>query len=82
MLRDLDNCSDVKVGITELQERLEVPVQIGISIQQVAQLARTRMAQRFSKYSGKKKDNYVLLAGPDGKRSGKAESTWKEGVKT
>ena len=36
MLRYLDNSDDVKVGITELQERLEVPVQIGISIQQVA----------------------------------------------
>ena len=38
MLRFLDNSNDVKVGITVLQERLEVPVQIGISIQQVAQL--------------------------------------------
>ena len=36
MLRYLDNSDDVKVGITELQERFEVPVQIGISIQQVA----------------------------------------------
>ena len=32
MLRYLDNCNEVKVGITELQERLEVPVQIGVSI--------------------------------------------------
>ena len=36
MLRHLDNSDNVKVGITELLERLEVPVQIGISIQQVA----------------------------------------------
>ena len=36
MLRNLDNCHDVKVGITELRERLEVLVQIGISFQQVA----------------------------------------------
>ena len=36
MLIYLDNCNVVKVGITELQERVEVPVQIGISIQQVA----------------------------------------------
>ena len=35
----LDNCNEVKVGITELQERVEVPAQIGISIQQVAQQA-------------------------------------------
>ena len=32
MLRYLDNSDDVKLGVTELQERLEVPVQIGISI--------------------------------------------------
>ena len=40
------------------------------------------MAERCSKYSGKKKDNYVLLAGPDGRRNGKAQSTWKGGVKS
>ena len=32
MLRYLDNCDEVKVGITGLQERVEVPEQIGISI--------------------------------------------------
>ena len=37
MLRYLDNCNEVKMGITELQERVEVPAQICISIQQVAQ---------------------------------------------
>ena len=37
MLRYLDTCNEVKVDITELQERVEVPAQIGISIQQVAQ---------------------------------------------
>ena len=26
MLRYFDNCNEVKVGITELQERVEVPV--------------------------------------------------------
>ena len=41
MLRYPDNSDDVKVGITELQERLEVPVPIVISIQQVAQQARS-----------------------------------------
>ena len=29
MLRYLDNCNEVKVGTTELQERVEVPAQIG-----------------------------------------------------
>ena len=46
MLRYLDN-NDVKVGITELQERSEVPVQIGISIQQVVQQARSENGQKF-----------------------------------
>ena len=72
MLRYLDNSDDMKVGITELQEKLEVPVQIGISIQQVAQQAMNKVAKRFSKCSGKKNDNYVLPSGPDGKRTGKA----------
>ena len=47
MLRYLDNSNDVKVGITELQERVEVPMQIGISIQQVAQQARSENGQKM-----------------------------------
>ena len=39
ILRYLDNCNDEKVGITELQERVAVPVQICISIHRVAQQA-------------------------------------------
>ena len=38
MPRYLNNYNEVKVG-TELQERVDVPAQIGISIQQVAQQA-------------------------------------------
>ena len=40
------------------------------------------MAKRFLKYFGKKKKNNVLPAGPDGRRSGKAQSIWKEDVRT
>ena len=47
MLRYLDSPEKVKVGIAELQERLEVPVQIGISIQQVAQQARSENGQKI-----------------------------------
>ena len=47
MLRYLENSEKVKVGITELQERLEVPVQIGASIQQVAQQARSENGQKM-----------------------------------
>ena len=39
MLRCLDNCNEVKVDITDLQARVEVLAQIGISIQQVARQA-------------------------------------------
>ena len=55
MLRYLDNCNDVKVGITELRERVEVPLQFGISIQQVAQQAMNEDGPKISKYSGKKR---------------------------
>ena len=82
MLRYLDNSSDVRVGITELQERVEVPLHIGISIQQVAQLARSENGQKMKYFGKKKKNNYVSSAGADGRRSGKAQSTWKEDVKT
>ena len=46
MLRFLDNCSEVKVGITELQGPVEVPEQIGISIQQVARQAMNEDGQQ------------------------------------
>ena len=47
MLRYLDNSNDVKVGITALQERLEVPVQFGTSIEQVTQQARSENGQKI-----------------------------------
>ena len=47
ILRYLDNCNDVKVGIAELQERVEAPVHIGISIQKVTQLARSENGQKI-----------------------------------
>ena len=46
MLRYLDNCNEVKVGITELQERVAVLEQIGISIQQVARQAMNEDGQK------------------------------------
>ena len=49
----------VKVGITELQERLEVPVQIGISIQQVAQLARSENGQKIFEVCWQEEELYV-----------------------
>ena len=46
MLRYLENCEEVKVSITELQEQLEVRVQIGTALQQVAQQARNEIGQK------------------------------------
>ena len=46
MLRYLENSGELEVGISELQEQLEVPVQIGISFRQVAQQARTESDQK------------------------------------
>ena len=47
VLRYLDNCNEVKVGITELQERVAVPAQVGISIPQVAQQAMNEDGQKI-----------------------------------
>ena len=46
MLRYLENSKELKVGIAELQEQLEIPVQTGITLQQVAQQARTEIGQK------------------------------------
>ena len=47
MLRYRDNCNEVKVGITVLHERVEVPLQFGISIQKVAQQAMNEDGQKM-----------------------------------
>ena len=47
VLRFLEKSEKVKVGISELQERREVPVQIGISTQQVAQQVRSENGQKI-----------------------------------
>ena len=47
MLRFLDNCNEVKEGITVLQERVEVLWQCGISIQKVAQKAVNEDGQKI-----------------------------------
>ena len=47
MLRYLDNSNDVKVGITELRDRVEVPLPFGVSIQQVAQQTMNEDGQTF-----------------------------------
>ena len=60
MLRYLENIEDVKVGITERQEQLEVFVQTGTALQQVAQQARSEIGQKFFLRSfGKKKTQCV-----------------------
>ena len=46
MLKYLEISEELKVCITKLQEHLEVPVQIGITLQQVAQQARNKRNQK------------------------------------
>ena len=62
MLRYLDNSDGVKVGITELQERLEVPVQMGISIQQVAQQARSENGQKMFEVFWKEEEELCIAS--------------------
>ena len=47
------------MGITELQERMKVPVQIGISIQQVAQQARSGNGQKIFEVFLQEEEVYV-----------------------
>ena len=73
VLRYLDNSEKVKVGITELQERLEVPVNKSVfPFSKWPSRREVKMAKRNSKYVGKKKKKKrsMLLAGPDGMRKG------------
>ena len=51
MLKYLEDSDDVKVGITELQEQVEISEKVGISIRQVAQQAMNENGQHFSKFS-------------------------------
>ena len=71
MLRYLDNCNEVKVSITELQERVEVPAQIGISIQQVAQQAMNEDGQTMFEVFWQEGELFVA-SWARGKRSGNA----------
>ena len=61
MLRYLDNSNDVKVGITELQERVEVPLQFGISIQQVAQQAVNEDGQKIFEIFRKEEELCIAI---------------------
>ena len=45
MLRYLGDSDDVKVGVTELQEQLEISEEAGVSIRQVAQQAMNENGQ-------------------------------------
>ena len=47
MLKYPENSDDVKVVVTELQEKMEISEEVGISTRQVAQQAMTRTAKRF-----------------------------------
>ena len=62
VLRYLDDSDDVKVGITELQERVEVPVQNGISVQQEVKMAK-RCLKHFRRVVRGRRFSHVLTFG-------------------
>ena len=62
LLRYLDCSDDVKVGITELQERLEVPVQIFVSIQQVAPQARSEDGQKIIEVFWQEEEEFCVAS--------------------
>ena len=51
MLRYLEDSEDLKVGVTELQEQLEISKEAGVSIKQIAQKAMNENGQKFFFYS-------------------------------
>ena len=55
ILKYSEDSDDVKVGVTELQEQLEISVEAGISITQAAQQAMNENGQHTSKFSGKRR---------------------------
>ena len=60
------------MAITELQERVELPAHIGISIQQVVQQAMNEDGQNiFEVFWQEEGELCMWLAGPDGKRKRK-----------
>ena len=82
MLRYLDNSEKMTVGIAELQERVEVPVQIGISFQQVAQQARSENDQKIFEVFWQEEEVYVVSwARWDAQWKGSVAS-WKADVRT
>ena len=76
MLKYLEDSDDEKVGMTDLQERLEISEK---SASGPAGDERKQPAS-FSKFSGKEKESYVLPVWPGGTRSYKVWWSWKEGV--
>ena len=62
MLRYLQNSEEVKVGITEQKEQLEVPVQIGTTLQQVAQQARNEIGQKFIEIFWQEEEEELCIA--------------------
>ena len=82
MLRYLCDSNDVKVGITELQERVEVPLQLGISIQQVAQQAVNENGQKIFEIFWPGEEEVCIASWARWEAQWKGFVDWKEDVKT
>ena len=60
MLRYPEDSEDLKVGVTGMQEQLEISEEAGVSIRQLAQQALNENGQKILKISGKEKKRYAL----------------------
>ena len=60
MLKYLEDSDDVKVGITELQERLEISEKVSISIRQLAQQAMNENGQYFRNFQARTRKRHAL----------------------
>ena len=69
MMRYPEDSDDVKVGVTELQEQLEISGKQVSPSSKLPSRQGTRMANIFLKFLGKEKKMYALPVGQDGTRS-------------
>ena len=61
MLKYLEDSDDVKVGLTDLQEQLEISEEAGISITQVAQQAVNENGQIFSIFRQSEEEVCIVI---------------------
>ena len=70
MLGYQEESDDLKVGVTELQEQLEISQETGVSIRQIAQQVMNEKGQKiFRHFLGKERRRCALPVSRDGTRN-------------